>query len=166
MAVASVIETIVKLTDAHEKLLQSGLEKKNAIIHRDLDALMRLMRLESRLSKEIIELDLARLAAARRLLVEKGVKSRLYVSYRNLMGVVFDPEERTQLQQVHERLGKTLNELKSLNQLNQTLLQHSLDFIQFSIEMFIMPEDESYTYKNPSLTTGDYNRTGLYNSKA
>lgn len=166
MTVSKVVETLNRLAEAHESLLQTGLEKKRAIIDKDLDTLMRIMRLETKLVKEITTLDLERVVASRRLMLEKGVKNRINTTYRQLMGVVFVPEERLQLQTVHERLERTLKELKQLNDLNQSLLNQSLDFIQFSIELFVSPEDESYTYKHPSTISSDSNRFGLYNTKA
>lgn len=166
MTVSKVIETLDSLAEMHEHLLQTGLEKKQAIIDKDLDSLMRIMRVETKLIKDITTLDFERVAACRKLMIEKGVKNRLNTTYRQLMGVVFVPEERLQLQAVHERLERALKELKHLNDLNQTLLNQSLDFIQFSIELFISPEDESYTYKHPSTISSNSNRYGLYNTKA
>jgi flagellar biosynthesis/type III secretory pathway chaperone len=166
MTVSKVIETLDSLAEMHEHLLQTGLEKKQAIIDKNLDSLMRIMRLETKLVKDITTLDLERVAVCRKLMIEKGVKNRLNATYRQLMGVVFVPEERLQLQAVHERLERVLKELKRLNDLNQTLLNQSLDFIQFSIELLISPEDESYTYKHPSTINSDSNRNGLYYTKA
>ncbi|WP_028608244.1 flagellar protein FlgN [Paenibacillus harenae] len=166
MTVSKVIETMDSLTEMHKHLLQSGLEKKQAIISKDLDSLMRIMRLESKILKDITAMDMMRVAACRKLMLEKGVKNRINTTYRQLMGVVFVPEERIRLQEVHERLESVLKELKNLNDLNQDLLNQSLDFVHFSIDLLISPEDESYTYKHPSNQLRNSNRNGIYNSKA
>lgn len=164
MTVSKVIETMESLTEMHKHLLQSGLEKKEAIINKDLDSLMRIMRLESKILKDITVTDMMRVTACRKLMLEKGVKNKINTTYRQLMGVVFVPEERIMLQNVHERLESVLKELKNVNDLNQDLLKQSLDFVNFSLDLFISPEDDSYTYKHPSNLMPN-NRYGMYNSK-
>ncbi|MFF2483660.1 flagellar protein FlgN [Paenibacillus sp. NPDC058071] len=166
MAVAEIIDTMERLADAHDQLLRSGQEKKRAVIQKDMDSLMQVMRSEAKLAKDISELDNTRILITKRLMVDMGIKSRLYASHKNLMGVVFDPDDRVRLQSSHERLSKTLRELKQLNDLNQTLLQQSLEFIQFSLELMIMPEDESYTYKNPTMSANQHGQSNSYYNKA
>ncbi|MFC4777820.1 flagellar protein FlgN [Paenibacillus sp. GCM10023252] len=165
--VSQVVKAIDQLAEVHEQLIQTGLAKKQAILSKELDELMRLMRIESKLSREITEMDQERSLVSRKLMMDKGVKNRFNVTYRNLMGVIHDPEERTELQRVHERLERAIVQLKQVNDLNQTLLQQSLDFIAFTIDLYLNPEDESYTYKHPASPTGDpKNKSGLYNTRA
>ncbi|MFF2889978.1 flagellar protein FlgN [Paenibacillus sp. NPDC057967] len=150
MTIQHIADNLNQLSERHEQLIESGLKKKQAIISKDLDTLMRIMRNESKLIKEISLLDDERASLSRKLMIEKGVKHRFNMSFKQLMSIVFNVDDRLLMQGVHRRLEEALIELRRINEINQALLNQSLDFIQFSIELFISPEDESYTYKRPT----------------
>lgn len=145
-----IVNNLEQLSGLHEQLIETGAEKKSAIMSRDLNTLMRIMRLETRLVKQVADLDAERGALSRKYMIEKGVKHRFNMSFKQLMSIVFNADDRLTLQDVHKRLESALMELRAINEVNQALLNQSLDFIQFSIDLIIAPEDESYTYKRPT----------------
>jgi flagellar biosynthesis/type III secretory pathway chaperone len=165
MAVAAIIETLEQMVEAHEELLETARIKKHAIIANDLEQLTKHMMTENRLNKRIGQLETERGLESTKVMAAKGVYSRVAVTQKQLMSVVFEVEERLKLQQLHEQLSKVVKELVKVNEDNQQLLKQSLDFIQFSLEIIVSPEDESYTYSNPVELKYGSSNAGRYNSK-
>jgi len=150
MDIANIISLLEQMVEAHEELLATARSKKQAIIDNDLNELTKYMMTENRLVKRIGQLESDRGMESTRLMATKGVFSRVPVTQKQLLSIVFDVEERMKLQQLHERLGKVVKELGRVNEANQQLIKQSIEFVQFSLDVILMPEDESYTYKNPT----------------
>lgn len=150
MNVANIIALLEEMVEAHEELLQTAKSKRQEIIANNLGELTKYMMTENRLVKRIDQLERERGLESTKFMAAKGVYSRVAVTQKQLLSVVFDVEERQKLQQLHERLGQVVRELAKVNEGNQDLMRHALDFIQFSMDVILMPEDESYTYSNPA----------------
>ncbi|WP_127532069.1 flagellar protein FlgN [Paenibacillus kobensis] len=159
MEIANIISLLEQMVDAHEELLATALSKKQTIIAGELNELTKFMMTENRLIKRIAQLETDRGMESTRFMATKGVYSRVPVTQKQLLSVVFDVEERMKLQQLHEQLGKVVNELSRVNEANQLLIKQSIEFVQFSLDVILMPEDESYTYKNP-MTDSRYDSLG------
>ncbi|GFN32660.1 flagellar protein FlgN [Paenibacillus xylaniclasticus] len=159
MELANIIGLLEQMVEAHEELLETANSKKQAIIAGELNELTKFMMAENRLVKRIAQLENERGMESTRFMAAKGVYSRVPVTQKQLMSVVFDVEDRLKLQQLHEQLGQVVNELSRVNETNQMLLKQSIEFVQFSLDVILMPEDESYTYKNPA-TEPSYDTLG------
>jgi flagellar biosynthesis/type III secretory pathway chaperone len=165
MAVNNVITVLEQLTEAHVQLNDIAKDKRAAIMANDLDVLTKTMKAESKWIKRITELDQARIDVSIRLLEENGVKSQRNVTLHQLFGVVYNLEQRAKLSNLERQLKEQLNELRQRNELNQQLLQQSIDFVQFSIEIIVPQPDESYIYRNPAEHKPGSSKSGMYNKK-
>lgn len=165
MAVDQVIEALEQLAEVHERLIELAHTKKAAIMANDIEALSRTTAAEAKCIARITELDRQREEGTVRALAEQGMSVGGEVTISRLYGVVFNPGQRTRLQQAEARLRERLDELKRLNGLNQQLLQQSIDFVQFSIELLTPQPDDDYIYRNPAAQGRDYMRAGFYNQK-
>ncbi|MFC4811619.1 flagellar protein FlgN [Paenibacillus sp. GCM10023250] len=166
METAIIIELLDRLIVAHERLLVVSKEKTQSIIRNDLNALNAVIRSEMKLVNEIRELESQRTTESSRMM--SAISGRAFfrkVTLKQLIAVVFDAEHRIALQNQHVRLSELLQELKQVTAHNQELIRQSLDFIRFSIDIFVSPVDESLTYSHPQHAPWNASRFGVYNSQ-
>ncbi|WP_223065963.1 flagellar protein FlgN [Paenibacillus caui] len=151
MSVTILSETLDALRESYSELLGTSLEKRKAIVSRNYDELLRTMNVESRKTKAIHELENRLQDGIQLLLREKGVQSHLQLKLSEIMRLVFDPEEKAQLKDKHAALKHTLEELKSVNAFNQELIQQSLSFIDYSLNLMADNWDQELTYAPPQV---------------
>ena len=131
-------------------MLQLMEEKKQTILGRNFDEMVRILQRESKMLKQIEEEEQRLLAAAQQFLKSKGIKSQLELTVSEILRLVFDPEEKRQLEHIRQQLGQRLADLKGANELNQALIQQSLSFIDFSLNLMIGNEEAEATYSPPT----------------
>lgn len=166
MAIQQLIDSLKKLNEVHQNMLASGEAKRKAIVVNDIESLIGIMNQESRIIKQIATLEERRLAACQEFLQEKGIKSLLNLNISELIRLVFDPDEKAAMKEAQAALSWTLQELKRLNDLNQKLIEQSLSYISYSIEiMGVSPEQES-TYKPPADKHVAYKGAGYFDARA
>ncbi|MDK8181628.1 flagellar protein FlgN [Paenibacillus sp. UMB4589-SE434] len=151
MSITRVIAALDQLSGLHKQLLEIAEEKKGVLIRNEVDVLAALTNKESRLIKLVNEADEERNQAAQLFLKEKGIRSSLQLTVTELSKLVFNHEERAELHDAQLRLTKVLEALKVQNRNIQDLLEQSLNFVDYSLNLLTSrPEDESI-YQHPSL---------------
>lgn len=166
VTVRSLIETLERLNDLHVDMLEIGERKKQAIIRNDIDELTKTMQQESKKLKQITEAEAQRQEAVYAFLREKGIKSNLNLTITELLRLVFHPDEKKALTEAQQSLGDTLQRMKRLNAHNQELIEQSLSFVTFSLDVMIGgPEDEA-VYHNPTGQAPVVNRSGWLDTRA
>ncbi|MDO3412085.1 flagellar protein FlgN [Saccharibacillus sp. CPCC 101409] len=150
MALNELLETLEQMEVAHRRMLELGEQKRTAIMQNDVDRLIAIANQESKLVKAIGTLDDRRADEAHAFMQTKGIKSKLNLTITELARLVFDLDEKARLLDVQQRLASALSELKLLNETNQQLIQQSLSFINFSIDVMVGAPEDNYTYTHPS----------------
>lgn len=149
MSVQGLIDALKQMDESYEALFEVMLEKKQAIISNEYDELVRTMSKESKMLKGIEEREQQILASAQLFLQSKGIKSQLKLTITELQRLVFDPDEKRALAEVQQRLSERLSKLKQINTLNQSLIDQSLSFIDFSLNLMAGDMDDEATYSRP-----------------
>ncbi|MDD4835460.1 MAG: flagellar protein FlgN [Lutispora sp.] len=117
----------------YEKLLSLSMEKKNAIIEGKIKELDSFLKLEGNLVLEISKLENERESAADNLAKELGcTREELTISY--ICDTIKD-KRGNQLKDVADSIGQVLGKLKEVNDLNGKLIEQSLEYINFSINL-------------------------------
>jgi flagellar biosynthesis/type III secretory pathway chaperone len=165
MTVDRLIHTLQQLDDHHREMIDIANEKKQAIIKDDVNGIIQIMNQESRILKKIEISEAERIVACNQLLKDRGIKSQLNLTITELTRLVFDPEEKQKLQQAQLQLSTTLAEVKQINDLNQQLIQQSLNFLEFSLELFGGRQDQEVTYHHPADKFGGVQRPGLFDTR-
>lgn len=166
MGVQQLIESLVDLDLVHQKMIESAENKRQAIVKNDVNALITIMNQESRLLKQVEQLEETRQEACYQFLLERGVKSRLNLSVSELVRLVFDPDEKTRLLQIQKQLSETLQILKERNDLNQQLAEQSLSFIDFSLDLLSAAPAQEATYQHPAARSLNGRRPGMFDTRA
>ncbi|WP_248929413.1 flagellar protein FlgN [Paenibacillus hamazuiensis] len=154
-----------KLNAVHQELLQLAGEKRQVIVRNEIDQLMQIVAKESKLLKQVTELDRQRIDAIGKYMLEKGFRPNPNVTVSDLMKIIFKAEEKKPLQEAHDQLLQTINELRAINALNQTLIEQSLAFIQYSMDLVLGPDEEA-VYHNPQQQNTYGKRNGIFDTRA
>lgn len=149
MSVQLLQESMDRMDESYSKLIEIMQDKKQAVISNDYTELVRTLSQESKLIKNIEELEKDLLASAQGFLKSKGVKSQLELTITEILRLVFDPEEKRILTESRAKIEGRLQDLKRLNSLNQELIGQSLTFIDYSLNLMMGGMDDEATYSSP-----------------
>lgn len=150
MSVQNVIDVLHQTDEMYRKIIELGKEKQQAIMDNDIALLTKLMNQEARLLKQTEELDELREQAALQFLQENGIRSQLKLTITEMTRLVFDVTEKQQLLAAQAQLSDTLRELKRLNGINKELVEQSLTFIDYSLNLFVSEPEDDMMYRDPS----------------
>jgi len=131
--VRAVIEILKKEHDCYKDLLEFSKSKKNVIIEGKVSELDKMVKLEQGMIWNIGQLEKQREQEVSKLCSVLGIKGeQLTISE---LSEALQPEHKKELQKVQEELSKLLAELKTVNDLNGQLLEQSLEYIDYSINL-------------------------------
>ena len=166
MSVQPLINLLEQLDQVHMNMLDLADHKKKAIVDNQVDSLIQLMNQETKGMKQIEQLEQQRVSAVHQFLQESGIKSQLNLNLTELSRLVFDIEDRKKLLHIQNQLSNTLARLKVANDLNQKLIEQSLSFIDFSLDIMVGRPNQDVTYQHPSERSSVMGRPGLFDSRA
>ncbi|AWP25422.1 flagellar protein FlgN [Paenibacillus sp. Cedars] len=149
MSARTIIEYMKRQDELHEQLIEAGKDKRQAILDNDVELLTAVMTKENRLLKQVAETEALRQGAADDFLREKGIRSQLQLTVTEMTRLVFNPDEKTELQDVQEQLMDRLMELKELNAINRELIEQSLAFIDYSLNLLVSRPEDDLLYQHP-----------------
>lgn len=148
----ALFDVLGRLKEMHRELYRLAMEKKDVLIHNDIDALQRITRQEQKWIKQVEEAEAERAAIVQSILKERGITLG-EPTLSDLVQTVTDPAHKQKLQQEREELLGIVSELRQANQLNQQLLEQSLSFVQMSLDLLTGSPEDDYFYRNPSSQT-------------
>lgn len=94
-----------------------------------------------------------------------GIRSNLNLNLTELSRLVFDPEDKLRLLQIQQKLSDTVRRLKKANELNQKLIEQSLTFIDYSLDLLVGRPNQDFTYHHPSDKGNSAARPGLFDTR-
>ncbi|WP_166243623.1 flagellar protein FlgN [Paenibacillus turpanensis] len=165
MAIQELIQVLRDMKDIHQSLLDIAQLKKETLINNQVDQLNGLVIKESKLVKQIAELEQKRVFEIGRFLVGKGYKPDPAVTVSDLSRIVFKAEDKQALLDAQQELAVVLGQLQRANQVNQELARNSLAFIDYTLNLLIGAEDDS-VYQHPQQQAGGYKRNSYFDTKA
>lgn len=165
MELTPLLELLERLDDTHLQMLELAVLKKQSIMDNQIDSLIDLLNRESRLIKVIGQLEEQRAEAAYVFLQGVGIRSNLNLNLTELARLVFDPEDKARLLHIQQKLSGTLYRLKEANELNQKLIEQSLTFIDYSLDLLVGRPNQEITYHHPSDKGSSVTRPGIFDAR-
>jgi flagellar biosynthesis/type III secretory pathway chaperone len=162
-----VVEILEQLIAEHERMLKLARHKKDVLIKGEINELARILQFESRCINTIQSLELEREKCISLYLMQRGIrKETCYIS--DLIEMAGSPEMKQALERCQKQLGEVIGELKSLNELNQKLIEQSLAFVNMTLEEMTAPPEDELMYRRPVNTPGGQVKTmqRFFDSKA
>jgi len=166
MAFRALIQTMTAFNDIHDTLLELAEQKKQVLVRNDVEKLTQIVSKENKLIKQISELDLLRVEAIGQFLIEKGYKPNPKVTVSDLTKIIFNIDDKKELLGLQKQLLEKIRNLREMNQLNQQLIEHSLSFIDYSLDLFVGPPEDDLIYQKPQQNSYNNSRPGIFDTKA
>ncbi|GAE33028.1 flagellar protein FlgN [Halalkalibacter akibai] len=145
MSIKAITQMVERLIDIHEQLIDLAAKKTELIKQNNMKALELLVREESKLAHKLQTTELLRSKTVKTFLLEQG-EAKENVTISDVKAFATE-EEKQILDQHQDQLIKHVVELKTLNQLNQELIEESLRFVNLSLDL-MLPHKEDVSY-NP-----------------
>lgn len=146
MSAAKLIETLDKMYRLHEMLYKSAENKTEIIKQNDMDGLNQLLKDEQKYTAAINTMERER---QKQTAVITGSET---ATISDCIEQMISPE-KDQLQQLQKKLATVIERLKEQNELNQSLIYQSLQFVNMSMSLF-HPQPEQPNYSNPQKKSG------------
>ena len=159
------ISVLKKIILTYRALFTIADQKKAAIIANAIDEVNKFSIQETKMLKPLPEME----KEVRQLLTaiqrDLGFRPKMKMSLDELITLLVDPEQKTLLKETSDELVSISNKLKVANELNYQLVQQSIEYVNFSLDVLVGPEEEEYTYKRPMQQQEQSKRSGIYDKK-
>lgn len=165
MSIQSLLETMNKLQEAHEALLGLAQDKTQVLVHNDIDQLNTIVGKENKWVKMIAETNQQQVQLIGAYLISRGYNPNPKIMVSDLIKVIFKAEEKQALTEAQQSLVSTVLKLKERNEQNQKLIEQSLAFIDYSLDLVLGAPEDDAVYQNP-LQQKSGNRSGIFDAKA
>lgn len=136
---ASLIEELIDTLDREDRLYADLIpiqeEKIRAIVANDLDALRRLSNDEQKLVDEVGNLEKKRVRVINDVATVLGKVSGTMNLEQIIQTLKSQPKEQKQLQELHDRLRRTVARLQELNIQNKKLLNEALKMVEYNMNV-------------------------------
>lgn len=162
----AILQTLDRQIDVHRALLKLSRQKRDAIVHNRIDELSRITGNENKLIKLVEELEAARIEAVNAYMRSKQLYVTAAITVSTLIRFVVRLEDKEALTQRQQELVRLIEELRRENDLNRQLIEQSLDFIQYSLDLLVVTDDQEAVYRNPSQSVSSAARSTLFDTKA
>ncbi|GGG84421.1 flagellar protein FlgN [Paenibacillus radicis (ex Gao et al. 2016)] len=164
MSVQPIIDVLQAQLALYGNLLEIESSKKPLIMSNDFLQLNVVTQKEKLLVAQAEELERNRNLITLRYFKDIGFRYRVSL-LSEVIKSVSELETKQKLMQLHGQLTEILKELKQVNELNQQLVQQSIAFIDFSIDLMVEDPSEDVVYQHPMNQLGNYKRNGLFDSR-
>ena len=166
MSVQAVTDTMYRLNEVHMILLDLAEEKREALVHNRVDELNQIVHQENKLLKQVTELDAQRVEAIGHALVQRGYTPNPRVTVSDLIRLIFKAEDKKALMDAQTMLLSTIKTLQEKNALNEQLIQQSLSFIEYSLNLMIGAPEDDAVYQNPTQQHNMKRNQSFFDSRA
>lgn len=166
MSVKKVIQSLHKLNELHTTLLELGERKQQVLINNEVDELTRLTNEEAKLMKQVSDQERMWLSNIADFLAEKGLEPNPQMTMSELIKLVFDATDKQALIDAQQQLLATMDQLSQINALNQQLIEQSLAFINYTLDLLTDDQSELLGYSNPADKQRTNNPNAIFDTKA
>ncbi|WP_017756449.1 flagellar protein FlgN [Calidifontibacillus oryziterrae] len=146
MSTERITKPLENLLLLHKSLYQLAKQKTEMIKTGDIEAIRSLIKDETRHIQAIKKFETEVMNNTKEYLEQKGYTSSEFTL--NDCINLLNETDKTKLTQLKTALENQITELKFQNDLNQQMLEQSLQFVNLSLDI-IMPDIDSFNYDRP-----------------
>jgi flagellar biosynthesis/type III secretory pathway chaperone len=167
MSIQVILEVMQKLIHRHIELLGLGRAKINSLVNNEVDHLNAIVNKEAKLVRIVAELDVQRTQAIGEYLLSRGYNPNPNVTISDIVKIIFKAaDEKQALMDARDELLSHIEELRKVNAHNKQLIEQSLAYIDYSLDLFLWNPMEDYMYKNPAQVENSVKTNGLFDKRA
>lgn len=165
MTIQPLLEIMEKLTAAHRELLKLSEEETQALIQNDYERLNVNVNKGSKLVRYIEELERQRAHEVNELLISRAFRPDPRVTITDLIKIVYHADDKKALMERQRDLLDVMHALKQTVLHNQRILQHSLSYVNQTLELMTASPDD-VIYQNPNVQGSGLKRYSTFDSRA
>lgn len=150
MSVQAIIQSLINLLQIHEELIEISKQKTEIIKEGSTEKLQKIVITEYKQVQKLEQAELKRHEAVKKWFIETDNQKK-EMTITQMLNVITDEAEKDRLGEITLQLTKAITELKRQEQLNEELLQQSLQFVQVSLNA-INPTLQQMNYGNNQQT--------------
>ncbi|MBQ9767657.1 MAG: flagellar protein FlgN [Lachnospiraceae bacterium] len=161
------ISTLSQEKDLYLALLPIAEEKTKAIVANDLEGLQRITDREQEAVDRVNALERKRDEVIKNMGIVLGRKPQELTLTELIKVADKQPKEKATLTELKDALGNAVKKLADLNERNRVLIQHSLEMIEFNMNLIQstrMVQGNNYT-KNAGESELGATQTGMFDAK-
>ncbi len=168
---ASLMDDLIQVLEnenkEYEKLAKLSKEKKQVIIDANVPALEKIVDLEQDVASKIQNLDNKRQKVMHDMSVVLNKSDQNFTVDTVIEMLNSQPEEQQRLIDVKKQLKTTLDEVRRINEQNQTLLNQALELVEFDLTLFrsMRTAPETANYNKNAYNTGEILGGGGFDAK-
>jgi flagellar biosynthesis/type III secretory pathway chaperone len=166
MSIQALIQVMEELNEHHLHLLEFAEQKKQVLIQNEVEKLNQIVNKENQWIKKVTQCDQRRVMIIGEFLISKGYRPNAAITISDLIKLIFNAGEKQQIIDLQKKILQTIDQLKERNRLNQTLIEQSLMFIDYSLDLIIGPPEDEVVYHNPHQHNNGTKRSGTFDSRA
>jgi flagellar biosynthesis/type III secretory pathway chaperone len=164
LSAKQLIELLEKHVKLHKGLLELANKKTEVLKKGDMEALSEMMKEEQKYIAAVKQIEKERIVVVEKIISVLG-HAQTEPTLTACIELVDEPE-RSALKRLRDNLVAVVAELRNINELNQQLLQQSLQFVNMTLNM-IMPQPKEVNYRKPNTAPASYEESrSLFDSKA
>ena len=161
-----ILGVLRELLHEHRQLIEYGKAKTEAIKQNSVDSLLYISKKEKKIVDQIVTLEQQRsILVGRYMTTQKVSGNQRSLKLEKLIQLVYHAEEKQQLQRIANELNAAVTELQEINDFNQQLVKMTLEYIHFSQDLLLGPEEDEATY-HKAVQGMALNRSSRFNSKS
>ena len=168
---ASLVEELLSVLDEeaskYDELYSLGTDKRESIIHRDLEKLEKTAGLENGISGDLQNLEKKRVRVLKDMSVVLGRDDETLTVTQVIMMLDKQPKEQEALTEARDRLIRAASNMQFMNQQNAILLSQAIEMVEFDLTLFksMRQAPETANYGRDALGTGDILPRGGFDAK-
>lgn len=166
MSATPIIQQMEAMLQLQNQLMELAEEKTKVIIDNRVNDLARITSAETKLIRQVAECEKACADAVRNMLETKGFPPRTAVTMSGLAKLITNPNEKEALRHLQQQLSEVIDRLKQRNDLNQQLIEHSLAFINYTIDLTVGAPDDMMYGKNEEEQLKYHSGRGMFDTRA
>ncbi|MGM0884191.1 MAG: flagellar protein FlgN [Bacillota bacterium] len=145
--IQQILVILQELLDEHRQLIEYGNAKTEAITTNSVETISYISSKEKKSLERILDLEQRRaFLVGKYMLSQKITGQQRSFKMEKLIQAVFQADEKQQLQKLWKELGAVIAELQGINEFNQQLVKMTLEYLHFTQDLLLGPEEEDVTY--------------------
>ena len=130
--ITQLIEVMNQQVERHTELYGLSLEEKDAIVHNDIENLQKLVNLKNMVISQNNRLEKQRMSLVNDIAEVLALKNK-DLTFGELIEIMDGKPEQEDLREVGTRLRDIVEKLKEANDVNKSLLEGAIEFVEYSL---------------------------------
>lgn len=143
------MSTFEDIVAVQEQLVNLSQRKRDILVQGNIDSLSKLIQEESKLVRILGKMEEERIFQMKEYLKSRGILSEEF-TLAQLLQIIPEKADQAEIQELADKLQKTIQQLQQHNELNAKLIQDSLKYVNDSIELMTDQSKETINYQRPA----------------